>query len=121
MAAKKNDELWRINYQDNEFTLHGSDLTVGVFRQMGQWYGPAYAKYSTFIGLLMEGDANAWACAIWIVHRAAGVKCRRPQELDFAVSDVMRGPDSEEDDEDDFADAEDEEPAIPPDPTSPVA
>jgi hypothetical protein len=119
VAKKRKDDLWNIHYGDDEFVLRGGDLTVGVFRQFSQWYGPAYGKYATFIALLVEGDADAWACAIWLVHRAAGVKCARPQNLDFAVSDVMM---KQEQDEDEFVEDEDEdEEPVSPDPTSPDA
>lgn len=107
MAKPKRRELWKISYGDEQFTLYNSDFTVGRLRQMGQWYGPLYAKFSTLVQLLIEGDANAWACAIWVAHHAAGLKCRRPQDLDFAISDVMQDPDAE--DEDDEFESEDDD------------
>jgi hypothetical protein len=99
--ATKDTDLWRIKYEDEDYLLARTDLTVGVLRQMKQWFGPAYGKYLSYVQLLIEGDADAWACAIWIVLRAAGKKSKTPQNLDFSVSEVMAGWGDEADDDDD--------------------
>ncbi|MBV9805213.1 MAG: hypothetical protein JO130_18590 [Solirubrobacterales bacterium] len=95
MAAKDTD-LWRITYEGEKYTLARTDITVGVLRQMKSWFGPAYGKYLSFVQLLIEGDADAWACAIWIVLRASGRNIRTPQNLDFAVSEVMAADDDDD-------------------------
>lgn len=99
MADAEKVSYWkfRLTPDGPEYELQRSDLTMGVLRQFKQWFGPQYGKFLTFTQLLLEGDAEAWACAIWLVQRNAGEKPRNPQYMDFAIGDLM------------FSAAEDEE------------
>lgn len=91
MADAEKVSYWkfRLTPDGKEYELKRSDLTMGVLRQFKQWFGTPYGKFLTFTQLLLEGDAEAWACAIWLCQRNAGEKPRDPQYMDFAIGDLM--------------------------------
>lgn len=94
MADGKQDKqvsYWRFKLAEDgpEYELKRSELTMGVLRQFKAWYGPPYGKFLTFTQLLLEGDAEAWGCAIWLCQRNAGEKPRNPQNMDYAIGDLM--------------------------------
>ena len=95
------ENLWKIRLPESEggheYTLARSDIRVGVLRQFKQWFGPQYGKFLTFVQLLMEGDADAWCCALWLCQKNAGEKPKSPQFMDFSVGDVMLSGNDEED------------------------
>ena len=105
------ENLWKIKLATGEeYTLARSDITVNALRQFKQKFGPKYGKFLVFVQLLMEGDADAWCCAIWLCKKNAGEKPLKPMELmDFAVGDVMLSGN-----DDDEADTEE-------DPTTPTS
>ena len=108
---------WKIKLPEGpEYTLHRDEITVSVLRQWKQQFGAQYGKFMTFTQLLLEGDADAWCCALWLVQKNAGEKPKAPQFMDFPVGEVMLG--ASEDEDEDGASTEDEQEA-PPTPESP--
>ena len=97
MAA---DQLWKIKVDGKEYELRTEDLTVGNLRHCKQWFGAAYGRYLPFIQMLIEGDCDAIACAVWMARRAAGERnVMEPSQMgDFVVSDFFTV--IQEDDED---------------------
>lgn len=106
------ENVWHITLPDTgkQYTLARSDIKVSDLRTFKQKFGPQYGKFLTFVQLLMEGDADAWCCALWLVQRNAGEKPKPPEFMDFAVGDVMLGSAEDED--------EDPEESEQPDPTT---
>ena len=101
MAAA--DNIWRIRLPDGgqEYELKSSDIKVSFLRQAKQWFGPAYGKYLPFVQMLMEGDGDAWCCAVWLCQKNAGEKPKPPQFMDFSVGDVMLSSLDDDDQDDD--------------------
>lgn len=111
-------KLWQIEHKGDQYLLSQGDLTAGVLRQFKQWFGPSYGKYLIFVQLLMEGDVDAWACALWLVLRNAGVKPlpAHPANLDFSVAELMSASQDETADEEEDptpASADETTPAYP--------
>jgi len=85
-------EYWKIKLPGgSEYTLHRDEITVGVLRGWKQKFGPQYGKFMTFTQLLLEGDADAWCCAVHLVQKNAGENPKPPEFMDFAVGEVMLG------------------------------
>lgn len=111
MAAS--NPLYRFTVGDQPYTLDRSELTTGVLRTFKQEFGPQYGKFLPFVQLLMEGDADAWSCAIWLAQRNAGEKPKPLRIIDVAVGDIMLSEPHDDEDED----GEDENPTEPIEPT----
>src|SRR5581483_8410853 len=97
------DLRWRINYKDRDYEFNAHrDLTLVRLRQCKHWFGPDYGKFLPFISLLGQGDADAWACAIWIARRKAGDKnIPEPANMDFPVGEIMADMVAVDDDDED--------------------
>lgn len=94
------DQLWKLKVDGKDYTLSASDLTVGNLRHAKQWFGAPYGRYLPFIQMLIEGDCDAVACAIWMARRAAGERPPEPSAMgDFVVSDFFSVASEEEDEE----------------------
>ena len=105
MAA--DNAYFKFKLEDGrEYELQRSEITVSALRQFKQWFGAAYGKFLTFTQLLLEGDADAWCCALWLVQKNNGEKPKDPRFMDFPVGDVMLS--AAEDDGEDEESAEDE-------------
>lgn len=102
-------ELWRCQFNGDDYLLEDRDLTGGRLRQMKQWFGADYGAYIPFLGLLVRGDVDAVACALWIGDQKAGRTVVEPSRLDFNFGDVEFG----------LGDDVNDEPASKADPTSP--
>ena len=107
MAA--DNAYFRFKLEDGRsYELQRSDITVRHLRMFKSKFGAPYGKFLTFTQLLLEGDADAWCCAMWLVQTNAGEKPKPMEVMDFPVGDVMLSA-AEEDDEgedDEAADAE---------------
>lgn len=77
------------------------DLTASNVRHFKGWFGPDLGRVNPFVVALVQGDPDAWACAIWAARKAAGeTNVPEPRNLpDFSVWELMA----------DFEDAESEE------------
>lgn len=103
MAA--DNAYFRFKLEDGRaYELQRSDITVSALRQFKAKFGAQYGKFLTFTQLLLEGDADAWCCALWLVQKNNGEKPKPMEFMDFPVGDVMLSA-AEDDDE-----SEDEEP-----------
>ncbi len=102
------DLLCKIPYKGDVYELHPRDITVGRLRQMKQWYGREYGSYVSFVNMFLQGDADAVACALWLVLSKRGGNVPSPQNIDFAPFEIykaineaneakLRGDDDEDD------------------------
>jgi hypothetical protein len=83
----------------NEYELDPSDLTVSRLRQMKHWFGKEYGAYLPFVQLLLQGDADAVACTMWIVRTKAGESnVPEPRFMDFSVADFFVAPEGDDED-----------------------
>lgn len=116
---KKAAPRWEFDYGETHYTLDvGRDLTMGRLVQIKHWY-PNLGTMSNMVAGLVQGDPEAWACAIWAARKSAGEsEVTEPRRMkDFSVWDLMADDDLDED-EDETADVDaEDEPA--PRPTSP--
>lgn len=84
------DTIWKSRYKGVDYEVTTRDLTVSRLRQMKQWFGAEYGKYTPFITLLVEGDVDALACVVWIAQSKAGEKPQEPRNLDFSIEDFEK-------------------------------
>ena len=111
MPAGSEKPLIRLKVDGTTYALSADDITIGRLRQFKGWFGKDYGAYLPFIQMLVQGDADAVACAIWLARENAGVKPNKaPQFIDIPVSDIYKQDEEEEEDE---ADAEEVPPTEP--------
>lgn len=82
--------LWRTNYTGPGAAPGGTpmrielkDLTVQRLLQMKQWFGDDYAIPNQFIFRLVQQEAAATMCAVWIGLQKAKRAVADARELDF--------------------------------------
>lgn len=83
------DSYVKFKFKDVEYEITTRDVTNQRLRQMKQWFGPAYGSFNGFPRLLIELDADAWACALWIAQQITGAtKIEDPRTMDFSMDDL---------------------------------
>ena len=82
------EPFWRIKYKGLPIRLEINDLSNQRMREMKVRFGPSYGIPSEFISLLLRGDMDAVACAIWIGQQKAGKEVEDPREMDFSLDDL---------------------------------
>jgi hypothetical protein len=83
------DSYIKFKFKDVEHEILTRDVTNQRLRQMKQWFGPEYGSFNGFPRLLIQLDADAWACALWIAQQLAGAKViEDPREMDFSMDDL---------------------------------
>ena len=82
------DSYVKFKFKDVEHEITTRDVTNQRLRQMKQWFGPAYGSFNGFPRLLIELDADAWACALWIAQQINGGNVEDPRTMDFSMDDL---------------------------------
>lgn len=102
-VKKKKAPRWAFTYESNDYVIDvGRDLTFSRMRHIKQWFPQLGSINQVVIGLV-NGDPEAWACAIWAARKAAGeTDVPEPHRMkDFPIWDLMADDDVDgEDDED---------------------
>lgn len=71
-------------------------LTCKVLRQIKRWY-PEIGNFVRFSVAIFQGDPEAMACIAWILWTNAGMEnVPLPQNIDFAIGEVMNSYEFEE-------------------------
>lgn len=86
------ETFWATKYKDIPIRLDIGDLTLQRMREMKHLFGEAYGIPTEFINLLLRGDMDAMACAVWIGQQKAGVEVENPAEIDFSMNDFKALP-----------------------------
>lgn len=79
------EPFWRTTFRGTAIRISLADLTAQRLRQMKAWFGEAYGIPTEFISLLLRGEVDAMACALWIGLQKAGKPVDHPAELDFNI------------------------------------
>lgn len=89
---------WKFTFQGTDYVFDVMrDLTASRVRQLKVWYGPEIGRVQPFIVAMIQGDPDAWACAIWCARKQAGeVNVPEPKDIDFSIWELMSS-DQEED------------------------
>jgi hypothetical protein len=80
-------EFFKTRFRDTPIRLSLTDLTSGRLREMKHMFGESYGIPTEFIGLLLRGEVDALACAVWIGQQKAGKPVDDPRELDFNLDE----------------------------------
>lgn len=81
------DVFWRISYKGKPIRLSLADLSLQRLREMKGRFGQPYGIPSEYIALLLRGDMDAVACALWINQQKAGGEIEDPTTMDFTLDD----------------------------------
>lgn len=81
------EPFWQTRFRDAEIRLGINDLSNQRMREMKARFGAEYGIPTEFIGLLLRGDMDAIACAIWIGQQKAGGNVEDPSSMDFTLDD----------------------------------
>jgi len=77
------EPFWSTKFRGTPLRISLADLTAQRLRQMKAWFGEAYGIPTEFISLLLRGEVDAMACAVWIGLQKAGKPVEHPAEIDF--------------------------------------
>jgi hypothetical protein len=81
------EDFWAVKYKSKPVRLNLGDLTVQRLREMKRRFGTEYGIPTEFISLLLRGDMDALACAVWIGQQKNGGEIEDPREMDFSLDD----------------------------------
>jgi hypothetical protein len=81
------DVFWRIAYKGKPIRLSLNDLSLQRLREMKSRFGQPYGIPAEYIALLLRGDMDAVACALWINQQKAGGDVEDPTSMDFSLDD----------------------------------
>lgn len=110
MARKKQAPRWEFTYNDKHYVLDvGRDLTMSRLLHIKQWY-PNLGTMNRMVVGLIEGDPEAWACAIWAARKSAGeTEVTEPKRMrDFSIWELMADEDLDDEDEENDDESESE-------------
>ena len=81
------EPFWRTRFRGTAIRISLADLTASRLRQMKAWFGSDYGIPNEFIALLLRGEVDAMACALWIGLQKAGKPVDHPMDLDFNLDE----------------------------------
>lgn len=90
------DAFWRIRFRGTPQSLTINDLSLQRLREMKARFGESYGIPTEYIGLLLRGDFDAIACALWINQQKAGGEVEDPATMDFSLADFEKMEDPPE-------------------------
>lgn len=107
-VKKKKAPRWQFTYNDKDYTLDvGRDFTFARMRQVKSWF-PQLGSVNQMVIGLVNGDPEAWACAVWCARKSAGeADVQEPNRMrDFNLWELMADEDIDEGDEEQEGDGE---------------